>query len=327
MAKPSASSSIEEYIAKRDGVTATLIQNWLECPRRARLMVERWTPNFVSMALTFGIIAHNALELVYGIFRKKGAFPNISGILIALDQVVRDFSRDKIGRWSAQQRQDFELIDVQLGALIPAYFMRWGSADAKKKWIALEGLFDIPFCGSRVRGRMDGVFIQNSKPWLFETKTKSVIDESNLLDTLSLDLQLNLYLWALERLLYAKDKNTEKPVGALYNILRRPRIEPRKGEALDDYGRRLSEDIASRPDFYFLRMEVAIDWRTVNEFGSEFTKMVTAFLAWDAAKRPAYTYGMPCVAKYGLCRYVPICHGNNFNPFYRRKEVFEELID
>jgi hypothetical protein len=249
--------------------------------------------------------------------------PRKSAVEKWIDDSCNNFIQENNHR-KASIINDIELFRVQLHALMPEYFAYYLDDFTKKKWISSEGEFRIPFCGTFIKGKMDAVFSVKGKPWLLESKTSSQINEDQLMSTLSLDLQNNIYLWALERMLHNKGSK-KKPVGVLRNIIRRPGIKIKKGESLSQYEKRLRQKIIDDPEHYFIRFEIILDWHHQSMFNATFQEMVQEFMKWCDTNRPSWRYGMPCVNKYGLCQYVGICHDNDFAGFYKREKLFEEL--
>lgn len=309
------------YDVYAHGITTSLLQAWLDCPIRARLQTELWTPLAMSVPLMFGTIFHKVLEWIYNRFRKTGTAPNTGSILMRLERVVEEHrkERETKAQWTNKAAQALEFIHAQLKAILPWYVVFWKDDFAKKKFVKVEGKFAEWFCGIPFRGMMDGAFLLNGKPWLLETKTKSRIDEASLLATLTLDLQINVYIYFLERIL------KKKPEGVLYNVVRRPGLKHLDSETLPQHTMRLAEDIKKRPEYYFMRFEVLLDWHHIQHFQNELTGMVSRYLDWARSRMPGWRFGNPCETKYGLCKFVPICHDDNYQPFFKRQAVFEEL--
>ncbi len=184
-------------------------------------------------------------------------------------------------------------------------------------WEEVEKEFDIPYWLTRFRGKIDAV--SRNKLWLKETKTKSRIDVDNIIDTLSLNLQINIYCWALEQL-YKK-----QPKGVIYDVIRKPGLKLNKGENLDQYKDRLKEHVNKDIKHYFKRFKVYLDWHHISLFGAALNGIIKEFSEWVDSNMYGQKFGMPCVTKYGLCKFVPICHYNDFSNFYIREKIFEEL--
>jgi hypothetical protein len=110
---------------------------------------------------------------------------------------------------------------------MPLYFKFWHK-DKNLNWIGVEQEFDVPYVlkdgrKTRLRGKMDGLYKKNGI-WLFETKSKSRIDEGTIVDALPLDFQNKFYLSVARKL------HKIQPSGVKYNIIRRTQMEQRKNE-------------------------------------------------------------------------------------------------
>jgi hypothetical protein len=86
---------------------------------------------------------------------------------------------------------------------------------------------------------------------------------------LRLDQQISLYVIAARELGY--DVAT-----VLYDVIRKPSIAPKivdrktaRRETADEFGDRLTEDISTRPDFYFARKEIPRLEADLEEFRAE----------------------------------------------------------
>jgi hypothetical protein len=167
---------------------------------------------------------------------------------------------------------------------------------------------------------MDGVF-ERTGLWLFESKFKSMINEGDLLDTLSLDIQVMLYLWALSK------KYDKTPSGVLYNVVRRPGLKISQKESMPQFAKRVEKDILKRPDWYFYRFEVAIDRQDLQRWEAEFMAMLTEFMDWCDGKAGHYKNTNSCITKYGRCWGLTPCAEGAFHTLAKRKTVFRELED
>lgn len=311
------------YDPRRDGVTASLLQNWLECRKRGSLYLQRFTPYHISDSLQFGTLVHNILQKIYSDPRLR-KWEYYTKIIDKIITASKDSSWEKL---SANQRQDFELMEIQIHALIPEYVRFWYKKDfaTELEWIHVEEVFKQQFGPVPLRGRMDAVFLRKGMPWLFETKTSSQISEENLMSTLGLNLQINIYVLVLEKIL-RKLKIMHRLRGVLYNIIRRPGLKLKKGERLKDLGNRIREHIRKDPEHYFKRFEVVLDHGHIDDFRNELQDIVWDFYRWWLGRmNSGIGFGMPCINKFGLCKFVPICHDGDYSPFYKRKVIFEEL--
>jgi len=189
----------------------------------------------------------------------------------------------------------------------------------------LSHSFGIPYTtqDSRttfLRGKMDGVY-GTSKIWLFETKSKSQIVEANLVDILPFEFQILFYLTALRMM------HIGTPRGVLYNIIRRTNLRRGKSETLVQFAKRCIQDIESRPEHYFMRLEISTSPSDLDIFEMELNDMIQDFMDWWTGKSGHYGNTGQCITKYGKCAMLPLCARKDFKYFERRKKVFRELED
>jgi hypothetical protein len=318
------------YDPKRDGVTFSLLSTFLDCREKARLYLNGWTPQSSSMALTFGSIVHKIDEWVRDDIRSGTLkeVPSTDHINSLISKVESVWHKDN-PRHGPRELEHLELSLLLVEGVLPKYFKYWYKDFSELKWELVEGMFKIPISlqdreenkyKTFIRGKIDGSFrLKKGGPWLFETKTKSRIDEEILSDILPYDMQANIYLSALKRL------GKESPSGLLYNIIRRPSLRQRKSESIKSFADRVAEDVSLRPDWYFVRMEMSIDKEEIIRFEHELEDLITDFLMWWSGKSGHYKNTNHCQNKFGLCPFVGICLRNDKSGYFKRKTVFREL--
>ena len=163
----------------------------------------------------------------------------------------------------------------------------------------------------------DGCFYDKRKRlWLFETKTKSRIDEETLQDMILQDVQIMLSLWIIKNVL------DRIPSGVLYNVIRRPGQKLLKDEPLKSFFGRVEKDVSSpkRYDHYFKRWEFAIYWNEVEQWKKDFLDPVMMEIRmWFEGTLPTYVNPYSLVNQYGKCDlYFPIVK-NDFSQCSQRK--------
>jgi len=118
--------------------------------------------------------------------------------------------------------------------------------------------------------------------YLFETKTKGDIKEQQLCRQLGFDLQVMIYLIALDH--WPAKELKERPIhGVRYNVIRRPlsggagsirKHKPTKGnptgETDEEYYARLGEVILEASETFFMRWKVEVTPQDVKKFRHEF---------------------------------------------------------
>jgi hypothetical protein len=273
------------------------------------------------MALTYGTIGHGVLEHAYENFRigKNEGAPSQQQVKKYLSIVEKQWKAENF-RPTKYMLQDLETALAFAEVILPEYFEYWRDDFKKKKWQKIEGTFNIPFEDTCLRGKMDGMF-KTQGMWLFESKFKSMINEGDIVDTLSLDLQVRMYLYALWK------KYGVMPSGVLYNVVRRFNLKQKKDESLQQFAKRCLIDLRDRPDWYFYRFEVVVTKKDMLEFEQELIGMVKEFCQWCDGEIPHYKNPHSCLGKYGRCQYLDACANGNLGGLAKRKVVYRELED
>lgn len=138
-----------------------------------------------------------------------------------------------------------------------------------------------------------------------------------------LDTQVALYFLAAREIGF--DVQT-----VIYDVTRKPGLRPLKAtpeesrkykkdtgdlyanqraddETREEYGERINDDIAARPDWYFARMEIPMLAGDLELYESERWQQQ---LALRSAQKTGHWFRNPgsCRSHYGSCEYLPICH-------------------
>lgn len=317
------------YDPKRDGVTFSLLTKWKNCRERARLHLQGWSTNRVSLSSIFGTVIHAVLERLYGDIQLKRltTVPNAKQVGRHLTAIEKEWRKEN-PKATTETLQDLEIAMMLAEVIVPIYFKWWHKDLTTIKWQAIEHQFSLPVPqhNTFVRGKMDGRFISTAsksrKSNLFETKTKSRLGEageSNLTEMLGFELQVNLYLGAIAAV------DGEAPGGLLYNIIRRPNLQRKKAETFAQFQRRVANDVAARPEHYFIRMRMNVDARELAREGREQAVMVEDFIRWYRGEVGHYKNSDHCENKYGTCEFLRACSSGDFTGLYKRPTVFREL--
>lgn len=310
------------YSIDKDGATQSLLSMFMECRQKAGLYLQGWESRYHSAALLHGSLGHGMLEYSYldiAAGKLKGP-PTEAQARKYADRAKATWLKDTV-RPSAEALLDAETSLAILEKMMPRYFEYWSKDFGKVKWITLEEQFCTGAFGIQLRGKRDGRFAVRKEAWLLENKFKSMVNEGDLQDALSIDFQVMLYLWTLR-------KDTGKcPAGMLYNIIRRPGLRPHKSEPLPKYAKRVAEDVDARPEFYFTRMEIPVMPEDLAKFGQDLTGILQDYRGWIAGKVPHYKNPNSCLGKYGKCKYVGVCTRNDYSGLLKRKVLFQELSD
>lgn len=327
-------SSSDGYDPKVQGVTQGLLARFLACRYQAKHAIAMWSGTGTRAALLYGDLVHAALAELHTmgeeIHEGPGCPENIDVVVEAQAKYLRQERGD---RWSAEDHEDFELVQSQAHGVLRAYFQHYAKRNQKMTVLAAESEFDFKVgpLGIRVRGKRDGIleFLSKGKRkptvWLFETKTRGMNFDINLATTLARDLQTNIYLLSLVAEGY-------DPRGVLYNEVRRPGLRPLKGrgkdavpETLPEYEARVEADALADTAKYFRRLEIAVGADQIAEFEKQFIALLAEFHEWWKSGMPGFQYGMPCIGKYGACPYIGLCFEGSSDGLRKRDTMFEEL--
>jgi hypothetical protein len=314
------------------GLRQSMIEKWLDCREQFRLEVVHGFKNPMgSAAIDFGEWWHWLLGRHYGSRHQSAATP-----MKDLEQAVRIYSakfQQENPHLPEKRRDAMELGFLKTKALWPVYLEKYAAEDAEKEWVGIEQEWEFDYslpplclggklqtsqryevvevlegCKVPLSGIMDGVFRKDGRLWLFETKTKSRIDEMEIEDTLQFDIQVNLYLYAIYRIF------NEWPAGVQYNVIRNPSTEPgkRNAETHDEFVERLSKDVAKDEDHYFKRWELEVTQEHIESFlNKTLDPILRDIQLWAYGITPHYVHTKALAGKYGKCAmYDPITKGD-----------------
>lgn len=324
---------VQFYSYASHGITQSVLKTWLSCRRKSELSLEGWSSSKQSYALIYGTIVHGVLERIYRLIQKEGITKIPSDDLIK--RTVKRVEKEWLKENPTKDYMTLEVLDeccLMAEVILPEYFKFWWKKEYKKiEWKNLEQEFKIPYITKKgdktfIRGKKDGVYALAKSAIkkavkLFETKTKSQVNVAKLIEILWFEFQVNLYFWAI------KKTYGVHPAGVTYNIIRKTSLKRKANESKLDYGKRLRKDVASRPEFYFIRLEISVSEKDMKIFENELEGMVQEFIDWRKGKLVTYKNTSSCEDKYGMCPYVEVCSKKDYSNLVKRKVVFKELID
>jgi hypothetical protein len=194
------------------------------------------------------------------------------------------------------------------------------------KWEGLEEKFDVEvpsqlFPGKkiRLRGKRDGRYREaDNGLWLFETKTKSRIDDIVIAKKLSFDTQVMVYAYTIFL------EHGEWIRGVKYNLIRRPGLRHKIGESNAQFLQRIQDDVECRPDHYFMRYEATLSKEEFGQYTHEFAHMIQDIELWYAND---INYRNPNSCGFGnyVCPYMNICSTGNRTGFVKSLALYPEL--
>lgn len=255
-----------EDSGKQGGITQSLLGAFLSCPARFKAkVIDNLRPrDRFNHRLHYGLMFHLCDER----FNTPGI-----GWKVALDRYTEQlliqypFDQVDIIKWS-------RVCAIQF----PVYLDYWRThhENVNRTSLLQEEVFHVPYrlpSGRIVylRGRWDGVELDEQGIWLNESKTKGTVDVEQIQRRLSQDLQTMLYLVAL------RDGNIpgtqNKPIkGVRYNVIRRPlsggkgTIKQTKNESVDEYYDRLAQYTKNEPETYFFRWQSEVSAEDIEQF-------------------------------------------------------------
>ena len=279
---------------KQGGVTQSLLQKFLVCRERFRLQViEGWKPvDIFNHRLEYGNMWHECEE--------ASATKGKNWVVVLLK-----YAKKLAKKYPTQQEQInhwYNVCKVQF----PIYLEYWGSQKQGKGKTPLmaEQTFKVPYklpSGYTVylRGKWDGLELLADKRagglYLREHKTKGDVDEELITKQLGFDIQTMTYAVAFQEALEDYKENgsdgwsgfPEIPVfkhlrGISYNVVRRPlsggkgSIRPHKAtakkpaETMEHFYGRLGEVIKGEPESFFVRWDVILTMKDLQDFRTRF---------------------------------------------------------
>ena len=267
------------YSFVKDGITQSLFSAYMTCPKKFDMMTKGWA--FPSSApLELGIQGHKCLE-------KKKINIKFEGLTTS--------------------KETQELIRAALNAIIPAYLLLYKDNFGHTP----EHVFNIPFAGTRLRGKIDDIVCKKNGDWLLETKFKSRIDESSIEERLSLDWQCNFYAIAF---LY---EFGHYPEGVIYDVVRYPSLKGNPKELYEN----TKKDIEARPEFWFKRWEIEFDAQNLALFTGELIQKIEEAMG----RKIWYKNQCACASGYSGCPFINYCTTGSTAGLIK-KELFSELL-
>ncbi len=309
---------MQTYDHRRDGVSQSILTTFMACRKKSELKLAGWRPIKPGKAMIFGILAH---DVIGEAFSELSAPPAPAWVAARLREAVAKVTTDHNGRLSSESVEDMNMSAGILLAVLPLYFDYYKSEFDKVNWIKIESNFRVavPGISFPVVGRYDRVRRVNGKPWLYETKTKGRIEDDYLTEMLHFDIQDGTYLQAMLQEL------KEMPCGVVYDVLRNPGLKQKVSESDSDFIARIVADVNARPEFYFIRYEVAIGADEMSSFREELVRIAEEFDMWRDGKLKVWKNTMACKTSWGMCEMIPICARNDYSNFVQRTEMFPEL--
>jgi len=257
--------------------------------------------------LFFGQVIHRGLEMIY---HGKDGGGEISA-LINKAFPGRDGFKNK----------------TMAAAMLDGYQARYRKEPFRI--LAIEGSFTVPIRNPKITGRLSRSFELSGKVdlvgldsggiFIIDHKTAAEIT-GDIIEKLPLDSQLNLYAVALSHLFKAHVNR------AMYNIIRKARIKPKKNETDAEFETRM-DDIYSNPENYHREMVILSDddrKATMQDLWETTQHLLEAYRTdtWTRNTDRCFDYFRPCP-------YFALCRSNNdqniLDNFYEHRPANSEL--
>jgi hypothetical protein len=310
------------------GITFSLLSRFLSCRERFRIAVIQGLRPVDSFnhRIAFGSMWHVCEEVLAKEVRVGGRKCDTERGIAALTSFASDLCR----QYPMSQEQVDHWYNV-VKVTFPLYVEYWSKHPdmIARRPLLSEQSFSVPYRLPsnrivRLRGKWDSVDLvgegKGSRVILQENKTKGDVREAQIRRQLRMDLQVMLYLVALQKVQEDKGRSLTTYGGAMrvlyetriggvrYNVVRRPlsggkgsivRHKPTKsnpdGESKEAFFLRLRDIIAESPQDYFMRWDVGITPSDILKFRRECLDPILEQLCdwWDYVKAAAFTDGNP----------------------------------
>lgn len=296
----------------KDGISYSLLSKWLVCKERMRLYaVEGLVQKSDTDARSFGTLFHKLLEL--------GHTCNHDYSMVS--RQYQTYCKKET--WLTQKEQVLILL---ADATYQAYCEKYRITDLAKEYIYQEEAFRVPYVlpSGRIvdlRGRWDQVYREGRRrTFLQENKTKSRIDGVSLAAFLPHNLQTMMYATTFFL------REGYELTGVMLNVIRNTSLRQRSKETPNQFAKRLLEDIASRPDFYFHRNYVEFGHGDLKRWQQQYLNPILEDVCdwWESIEHDPFN---PWVDKDGLPnrKHYPRPFGL-YDPFaYGKGDYFDKV--
>lgn len=308
-------------------LTNSMRNKFASCHRAFKFCYEDLKrPIKTSDALNFGTAMHQLLECYW--LNAEAEFPNVDDEYTAM--TLKALFEGYRNRWEEYDRNTYETICTERAFKAPLMNPETGGVS---KTFHLAGKIDA-LAREKTTGKV--VIVEH------KTTSQDIGPGSDYWRKLPIDGQVSGYYVGAEAIDYPASK-------CLYDVIRKPTIKPYKAtpedkrkynkdgslskacrefdETLDEWYERLTADIASRPDYYYARIEIS---RSDNDLLEYLFDMwaVSREIA-DAERMNRWSRNSQACSVYGTCEYFGVCTGesnlDDVTLFRKAEKVNEEL--
>ena len=315
----------------KHGFTKSCLNTFSECPYKFKLKycdgVESKYAN--TDYLDFGNIFHELKEKLLTVVLKSDKILSIEELQSLNKQFSKAIEEKYKEYYSSEKMVDisedsnYQLMLGMAEVTLHHYIKHYYNTDfSKYEWLSLEEEFRVKMelaCGSSLlRGKWDGRLNIKNKVWLSETKTKGIINEDKITSVLAVDPQSMLYALAHYK------RYGEYPRGIIYDVVRRCQLKIGK-QTIVEFLNRISKDIESRPEFYFVRWHCILEPNDIQNWVADFEVFLLHFEE-TFHRRTYYKNYNSCSGKFGQpCEYIKLCTNDDRSFLQKRDKVFSEL--
>lgn len=295
-----------------DGITQSFLRSFLTCKRQCYIQyIEGLVPQKTSIKFLFGSMSHYIIS--ESIKQKRPyLFPE------EIQKLIDEYKIPEYDLYSEDEHKELRRIFSLLKVMMPSYMAYYGP-DFRRDWVLNETLFDTVFEDIRLRGRIDGGYIENERLWITDTKCFSTFDEDVIYSTMPFDLQCMFYLTAGSTLY-------NRIGGFVYNIIRKPQHKIKKDESNNDFEQRLAAEIGKNPKHFFTRIVYEPHMKELTNWQLSFLHQIyEEIIAWKKSGFVSPINPLNLITKYGKCAYFDIITHNNRRNYVKKSTVFPEL--
>lgn len=288
-------------------LTNSMRNKFASCHRAFKFCYEDLKrPIKTSDALNFGTAMHQLLECYW--LNAEAEFPNVDDEYTAM--TLKALFEGYRNRWEEYDRNTYETICTERAFKAPLMNPETGCIS---KTFHLAGKIDA-LAKEKATGKV--VIVEH------KTTGQDIGPGSDYWRKLPIDGQVSGYYVGAEAIDYPASK-------CLYDVIRKPTIKPLKAtpedkrkynkdgslskacrefdETPDKWYERLTADIASRPDYYYARIEISRSDNDLMEY--LFDMWAVSREISDAQRMNRWSRNPQACSVFGTCEYFGVCTG------------------
>ncbi len=301
----------KKFLSGDIALSQSLMTMAMQCDRQFIYATNRFEVAGKESNTFFGTCCHELMDVFYTLGEK----PDDAMLSEALDEfLANEEAKGHLNWLSLSDRAYYETIIVNT----MAEYFNFYEADFDYKFLELENVFKVPYNGIWLTGKKDGVVEIDGKKYLFEHKTKGMINEEQIKLNLDINFQTQFYMLA------HRIQHRYKLDGVLYNIIRRTKAKPKGGESLKKFGERLRQEIQNDFGYFFLRYTCEYSQKQIDEFESELEEKVKRLVQLIKGERRPLKNEAFCVGNFE-CPFHRACALNTLEGYRQRTVVSPEL--